>query len=99
VPRLARERTLAEGARGSSRDTAARPRRSCDAVAYGEAKADYDEVIAGLVVALTRVDLQARLQRGFDIRAADNSHFTLAAAAADSFPKVEGPRSEWTEGL
>ena len=45
-------------------------------LAYGEAKADYDGVIAGLVVALARKgqpaslpDLEARLQRGFDKRA------------------------------
>ena len=44
---------------------------------YGEAKAEYDGVIAGLVVALARKgqpeslpDLQDRLQRGFDKREA-----------------------------
>lgn len=47
------------------------------AITYGEAKADYDEVITGLVVALARKaqpaslpDLQAQLQRGFEKRTA-----------------------------
>jgi hypothetical protein len=47
------------------------------ALSYGEAEAEYDGVIAGLVVALARreqpaslPDLQRRLQRGFDKREA-----------------------------
>ena len=77
VARLARERTLAETCVVLLKkygDTAAKDRGS---LAYGEAKAEYDGVIAGLVVALARKgqpeslpDLQARLQRGFDKREA-----------------------------
>jgi hypothetical protein len=44
---------------------------------YGEAKAEYDGIVAGLIVALAQkqqpaslADLQARLQRGFDKREA-----------------------------
>ena len=46
-------------------------------ISYGETKAEYDGIIAGLIVALARKeqpaslsDLQARLQRGFDKREA-----------------------------
>jgi hypothetical protein len=46
-------------------------------ISYGEAKAEYDAIIAGLIVALARKeqpgslsDLQASLQRGFDKREA-----------------------------
>jgi hypothetical protein len=75
VARLARERTLAETCAALLKkygDDAARDRGS---LAYGQAKADYDGVIAGLVVALARgeqpktlADLQAQLQRGFEER-------------------------------
>ena len=77
VARLARERTLAETCVALLRkygDPAAQARGS---LAYGEAKAEYDGVIGGLVVALARKgqpeslpDLQARLQHGFDKRQA-----------------------------
>lgn len=77
VARLARERTQAETcARVLKKygDAGARDRGS---LTYGEAKAEYDGVIAGLVVALARKerpaslpDLEARLQRGFDKREA-----------------------------
>jgi hypothetical protein len=77
VARLARERTLAERCVALLKkygDPAARDRGS---FAYGEAKAEYDGVISGLVVALARKgqpetlpDLQARLQHGFDKRKA-----------------------------
>jgi hypothetical protein len=79
VARLAGERTLAERCvallkeyAGNDRATLAR-----GSLAYDDAKAEYDGVIAGLVVALARKgqpeslpDLQARLQRGFDRREA-----------------------------
>ena len=55
-------------------DPAAKDRGSID---YGEAKAEYDGIIAGLNVALARKeqpaslsDLQGRLQRGFEKREA-----------------------------
>jgi hypothetical protein len=51
--------------------------KSRGALAYADAKAEYDAIIAGLDVALARkdsptslLDLQARLQRGFDKREA-----------------------------
>jgi hypothetical protein len=75
VARLARERTLAETCVTLLKkygDAAARDRGS---LAYGQAKAEYDGVIGGLVVALARKgqpeslpDLQAQLQRGFELR-------------------------------
>jgi hypothetical protein len=73
VARLARERTLAETCVSVLKrygDDATKERGS---LSYGEAKAEYDGIIAGLSVALARKeqpaslsDLQARLQRGFD---------------------------------
>jgi hypothetical protein len=79
VARLARERTLAETCAAllkayAGKDKATLARGS---LAYDAAKAEYDGVIAGLVVALARKgqpeslpDLQASLQRGFDKREA-----------------------------
>jgi hypothetical protein len=75
VARLARERTQAETCASVFKkygDPTAKERAS---VSYGEAKAEYDGIIAGLSVALARKeqpaslsDLQSRLQRGFDKR-------------------------------
>src|SRR5215469_16331235 len=75
VARLARERTLAETCVVLLKkygDAAARDRGS---LAYSQAKAEYDGVIGGLTVALARKgqpgslpDLEAQLQRGFDLR-------------------------------
>jgi hypothetical protein len=77
VARLAQERTQAEtGVRLLKKhgNAAAIDR---GALAYGEAKAEYDGIIAGLVVALAQraqpsslADLQERLQRGFAKREA-----------------------------
>jgi hypothetical protein len=77
VARLAQERTLAETCVGLLKkygDAAAKDR---GLLTYGEAKAEFDGIIAGLSVALARKgqpeslpDLQARLQRGFDERKA-----------------------------
>jgi hypothetical protein len=77
VARLARERTQAETCASILKkygDPTAIERSS---LAYGQAKAEYDGIIAGLIVALARKeqpaslsDLQARLQRGFDKREA-----------------------------
>jgi hypothetical protein len=73
VARLARERTHAETCASVLKkygDPAAKDRGSVD---YGEAKAEYDGIIAGLSIALAQKqqpaslsDLQSRLQRGFD---------------------------------
>ena len=77
VARLAYERTRAETcarALKSFGDPAAIQRGE---IAYGEAKAEYDGIIQGLIVALARKDqptslpdLEARMQRGFDAREA-----------------------------
>src|SRR5580704_5923799 len=73
VARLGRERTHAETCASVLKkygDPAAKDHGSVD---YGEAKAEYDGIIAGLSVALARKeqpaslsDLQSRLQRGFE---------------------------------
>jgi hypothetical protein len=77
VARLARERTQVETCVSVLKkygDPTAIERGS---LSYGEAKAEYDGIIAGLSVALARKerptslsDLQGRLQRGFDRREA-----------------------------
>jgi hypothetical protein len=77
VARLARERTHAETCASVLKkygDPAAKDHGSVD---YGEAKAEYDGIIAGLSVALARKeqpaslsDLQGRLHRGFEKREA-----------------------------
>jgi len=77
VANLSRERSQAETYAGLLKkfgDPASITRGS---VAYGEAKAEYDGVIAGLTVALARKqkpaslpDLQDRLQHGFEKREA-----------------------------
>jgi hypothetical protein len=77
VARLAQERTQAETCAGVLKkygDHTTIDRRS---ITYGEAKAEYDGVIAGLTVALARnqqpaslPSLQDRLQRGFEKREA-----------------------------
>jgi hypothetical protein len=77
VARLARERTQAEICASILKkygDATAKERGS---FSYGEAKAEYDGIIAGLSVALARKaqppslpDLQGRLQHGFEKRQA-----------------------------
>lgn len=75
VARLARERTLAETCAGLLKKYGEKAKQARLSMTYNEARAEYDGVIAGLVVALARKgqpetlpDLQARLQRGFDKR-------------------------------
>jgi hypothetical protein len=77
VARLASERTLAETCVALLKQYGDPASQARGSITYGEAKAEYDGVIAGLVVALTRKgqpeslpNLQARLQRGFDEREA-----------------------------
>jgi hypothetical protein len=77
VARLARERTQAETCASVLKkygDDTAKERGS---LSYGEAKAEYDGIIAGLTVALARKEqpaslshLQGKLQRGFEKREA-----------------------------
>jgi hypothetical protein len=77
VARLARERTVAETCAALLKkhgDAAAIAR---GALAYGEAKAEFDGIIAGLIVALARKaaptslpDLETRLRRAFEKREA-----------------------------
>jgi hypothetical protein len=63
-------------------------------ISYGEAKAEYDAIIAGLIVALARKeqpaslsDLQASLQRGFDKREA------FCQSAQSLIPRDKGEKS------
>jgi hypothetical protein len=77
VARLARERTLAETCAALAKKYGNKATQARLSMTYGEAKADYDGLIAGLAVALARrehpeslPDLQAQLQRGFDKREA-----------------------------
>jgi hypothetical protein len=98
VARLARERTLAETCVVLLKrygDKAAQDRGS---VAYGEAKAEYDAVVSGLVVALARKaqpeslpDLQVRLQRGFDKRE------VFCRSVEPLLPKTQGEKSPITD--
>jgi hypothetical protein len=95
VARLARERTQVETCVRVLKkygDAAAVDRGS---IAYGEAKAEYDGVIAGLVVALAQKqkpaslpDLQDRLQRGFEKRRA------FCKSAQSLVPQRKGKRGE-----
>jgi hypothetical protein len=98
VARLARERTLAETCAVVLRKYGDQEAKDRGSLAYGEAKADYDGVIAGLVVALARKgqreslpDLQARLQHGFDKRQA----FCLSVEPL--VPKSHGEKSSVTD--
>ena len=77
VARLARERTVAETCAGLLKKHGDSAAIAHGALAYGEAKAEYDGIIAGLIVALARKaapaslpDLEARLRRGFEKRVA-----------------------------
>jgi hypothetical protein len=72
---LARERTLAETCVALLKKYGNDAARDRGSLAYSQAKAEYDGVIGGLVVALARKgqpeslpDLQAQLQRGFELR-------------------------------
>ncbi len=77
VARLARERTQAETCARVLKKYGNAEVRDRSSLAYGEAKAEYDGIIASLVVALAQKErpaslpeLEARLQRGFDKREA-----------------------------
>jgi hypothetical protein len=77
VARLARERTHAETCASVLKKYGDPAAKDHGSVEYGEAKAEYDGIIAGLGVALARKeqpaslsDLQSRLQRGFEKREA-----------------------------
>jgi hypothetical protein len=94
VARLARERTLAETCVGLLKEYGDKAAQARGAVAYGEAKADFDGVIAGLIVALARKeqpkslpDLQALLQRGFEEREA------FCRTVDPLVPKAQGQKS------
>jgi hypothetical protein len=77
VARLAQERTQAETCVRLLKKYGDAAGVDRGALTYGEAKAEYDGIVAGLIVALAQkqqpaslADLQARLQRGFDKREA-----------------------------
>ena len=88
---LARERAQAVDAARIVKKHAAPAESDRLSLVYGEAKAEYDGVIGGLVVALARkkppealADLEERLQRGF----AKREEFCKAAAALLPAPKL-----------
>ena len=97
VARLARERTLAETCAGLLKKVWRQGRRAGTSLPWdrmGEEKAEYDGVIAGLAVALSRKeqpeslkDLQARLQSGFDKRE------TFCRSVDPLVPKPQGHKS------
>jgi hypothetical protein len=77
VARLARERTLAETSARLLKQHGSPAAVASGALVYGEAKAEYDGIIAGLTVALARKQaptslpgLEAALRRGFAQRTA-----------------------------
>src|SRR5271166_1536522 len=77
VARLAQERTLAETCVALLKKHGNADAIDRGKLAYADAKAEYDAIIAGLDVALARddqpaslPDLEARLRRGFDKRQA-----------------------------
>jgi hypothetical protein len=77
VARLARERTVAETCAALLKRQGDAAVITRGALAYGEAKAEYDGIIAGLIVALARkaepaslTDLEARMRRGLAERQA-----------------------------
>jgi hypothetical protein len=77
VARLAQERTRAETCARLLKKYGSTAAVDRGALAYGEAKAEYDGIIAGLTVALAQketpyslTDLETRLQRGFAKREA-----------------------------
>jgi hypothetical protein len=77
VARLARERTQVEICASVLKKYGDPTVTERGSLSYGEAKAEYDGIIAGLIVALARKerpaslsDLQVRLQRGFEKREA-----------------------------
>ncbi len=93
VSRLAGERTLAERCVGLLKKYGSAAAVDRGSLAYDDAKAEYEKVIAGLVVTLARKsqpeslpDLQARLQRGFDKREA------FCATVKGLMPPTEGQK-------
>jgi hypothetical protein len=77
VARLARERTVAETCAALLTKVGEAAAVDRGALDYGAAKAEYDGIIAGLIVALARKgepaslpDIEARLRRGFAKREA-----------------------------
>ena len=75
VARLTYERSQVKTCVAMLKKYGSKPAKDRGAVVYDEAKAEYDAVIAGLIVALAEgerpvslPDLEARLQRGFEKR-------------------------------
>src|SRR5271165_5617011 len=103
VARLAQERTLAENCVAALKKHGTAAAIDRGKLAYTDAKAEYDAIIAGLDVALARddqpaslPDLEARLRRGFDKRQA------FCASVEPLVPKpppgVKGPVEEIARG-
>jgi hypothetical protein len=94
VARLAAERTRAETCAALLKKHGDETARSRGGLAYGEAKAEVDAVVAGLVVALAQSaapgslpDLEARLRQGVEAREA------FCAEVRPLVPAHEGERS------
>jgi hypothetical protein len=93
VSRLTRERTAAEICADLLKKHGDAAAVSRGALAYGDAKADYDGIIAGLIVALAQKaapaslpDLEIRLQRAFEKRQSfchSVKHFAQASRPGD----------------
>ena len=90
---LSQERTRAEACVRNLAKYGDDPAKARGALAYAEAKSEYDAVIAGLVTALARKqqpdslgDLELRLQRGFEKREA------FCASAATLVPAAGGQK-------
>jgi hypothetical protein len=93
VARLARERTLAETCASVIKKYGDPTAIERDSLSYGEAKAEYDGIIAGLIVTLARKerptslsDLQGKLQLGFEKREA------FCQRARSLIPKDKGQK-------
>jgi hypothetical protein len=98
VARLAGERTRAEAYAGLVKKHGDEVAISSTTVAYGEAKAEVDAVIAGLTAALAQgqqpkslPDLEARLERGVKAREA------FSAQVMALVPKSSGDKSVVTD--
>ena len=83
---LARERTVAETCAALLKKRGDAKAIDRGALAYGEAKAEYDGIIAGLIIALAQKgapaslpDIEARLRRGFAKREALFAHGMLSS--------------------
>jgi hypothetical protein len=104
VARLAQERTVAETCVGLLKKYGNAGAIDWGRLAYADAKAEYDAIIAGLDVALARnaepaslPDLEARLRRGFDKRQAFCA--SVERLVPPPQPGVKGPLTDIVSGV